>query len=156
MAELLRNGLSKDAAGDYPMCLAMTRCLSDPIINSMLQPLPKPSERAHQAPVKDTHQTNRRPARDHPYPDKGKGRGRGSNKNKHGGGKGGWKGNTSKGGPGPLPGGLYGHSQTKDKRRICYGFNLGTCSDSNCERGAHVCCQCFGKDHSFQSCPKRV
>ena len=40
-------------------------------------------------------------------------------------------------------------------RNICFGFNLGWCSNPNCMKGRHCCCKkgCFGEDHGFLSCP---
>ena len=138
MSEQLRNGLSIDATGVYPMCGALARALADPIIRSMLQPLTKQSERTYPALAKESH--HQRSARDQPYyphQDTGKGRGRAQGKGRgHGGGKGDWKGK-SKGSP-SMPGGLRGHSRTEDNKSICYGFNLGTCSDTSCQRGLHM------------------
>ncbi|CAE7264827.1 unnamed protein product [Symbiodinium sp. CCMP2592] len=38
--------------------------------------------------------------------------------------------------------------------KVCYGFNLGTCSDANCQKGDHTCCifKCGG-DHPVGKCP---
>ena len=69
--------------------------------------------------------------------------------------KGGSKGVTRQMGP-PMPRELLGQkSQTKDGRRICYGYNLGTCKNDakngGCDRGAHVCTKCEGK-HPASGC----
>ncbi|CAE7427959.1 unnamed protein product [Symbiodinium sp. CCMP2592] len=42
-----------------------------------------------------------------------------------------------------LPEGLrfHGASAWNHKgNKVCYGFNLGTCSDANCQKGDHTCC----------------
>jgi hypothetical protein len=59
-------------------------------------------------------------------------------------GKGQKGGKNKKRGPGEMPGGLEGSSVTKDGKRICYGYNLGTCSEkgAGCPRGRHVCTKC--------------
>ena len=60
-----------------------------------------------------------------------------------------------KGGP-RMPKGLMGMCSTDPSGKpICFGFNLGTCSEKGdrCPKGLHICChpKCFGK-HSLQSC----
>ena len=52
----------------------------------------------------------------------------------------------------PMPAQLRGGTPVdSDGRSICYGYNLGTCSDRNCKRGRHVCCKegCFSGSHTF-------
>jgi hypothetical protein len=48
-----------------------------------------------------------------------------------------------------MPEGLRGLcNKDPQGRRICFGFNLGTCPDTdNCSKGMHKCCKpmCFGK-----------
>ncbi|CAE7403202.1 unnamed protein product [Symbiodinium sp. CCMP2592] len=56
-----------------------------------------------------------------------------------------------------LPEGLrfQGASAWNNKgNKVCYGFNLGTCSDANCQKGDHTCCifKCGG-DHPVGKCP---
>ena len=38
--------------------------------------------------------------------------------------------------------------------KVCYGFNLGKCTDTNCQRGDHSCIifKCGG-DHPVGKCP---
>ena len=42
----------------------------------------------------------------------------------------------------------------KKRNKTCYGFNLGTCTDSNCQKGDHSCIifRCGG-DHPVGKCP---
>jgi hypothetical protein len=87
-----------------------------------------------------------------------------------GGGFGGGKGNFEKGkgkaagkkgkgdGKGPrVPAALQGMSGTDDRnQRICYGFNLKSCTAAQpgaaCDRGLHVCGKCFRADHAYIDC----
>jgi hypothetical protein len=147
MAELCRTGLSVTASGSYPMETALDAALSDPITVSLLQPLPAGSNSYR--PLKEYDSFENRQA---PWQPSGKGK------------KGKGKGKNSKGSKGfqqstqqsiRLPEGLQGSSITKNGRRICFGFNLGTCSSKDCQKGVHVCCKCFQNSHSFQSCPSK-
>ena len=54
--------------------------------------------------------------------------------------------------PQQLVGGVPKDDQGKS---ICFGYNLGSCSNANCWKGRHCCCKrgCFGEDHTFLSCP---
>lgn len=49
-----------------------------------------------------------------------------------------------------MPAALRGQNAvTNDGSRICFGWNLGTCSNqNNCPKGKHVCCRCFA-GHPF-------
>ena len=56
-----------------------------------------------------------------------------------------------------LPEGLryQGASAWSQKgNKTCYGFNLGTCADANCQKGDHSCIifRCGG-DHPVGKCP---
>ena len=64
-------------------------------------------------------------------------------------GKGGGKGPNM---PQQLAGGVPKDDQGKS---ICFGYNLGSCSNANCWNGRHCCCKrgCFGEDHTFLNCP---
>ena len=149
MSETLRNGISKKADGSYPIALALAEALVDPVVNSMLQPMVKSSQ---------SSSDNRRQA---PYIEKkGKGKGFG------GGGKGlvGSKGSGGKKGGKPpytgMPRDLQGgHAKSPQGKAICFGFNLGGCSrrktNDGCEKGQHVCCGCFAKEHAYINCPKK-
>jgi hypothetical protein len=57
----------------------------------------------------------------------------------------------------PMPAALRGHSaMTPAGNRICFSFNLGSCTAQNCPKGDHVCVKCFRK-HALptagQPCP---
>ena len=67
----------------------------------------------------------------------------------------GGKGKSSKGDWLPAPLRYAGASATNKKgNRVCYGWNLGQCSDPNCGKGDHTCIifSCGG-DHPVSQCP---
>ena len=78
---------------------------------------------------------------------------------KGGGKKGGGDGDGSARGSQRMPAGLIGGiAVTADGRRVCFGYNLGTCPESStvqpgqqCKKGFHICCKpSCGKDHTFK------
>jgi hypothetical protein len=149
VAEYCRNGVQVDASGVYPIETALDKALLDPITVSLLQPLPAgASYSSTKSPAHDD-----RPTPYHDYSkgsDFGKGR-KGRGKGKKGKGKNQYNNNSN----GPfLPKGLQGSAVSKSGKRICFGFNLGSCSSTNCQKGQHICCKCFGQ-HSFQECPSK-
>ena len=148
ISEYCRTGLAVDAAGNYPMELALDKAPLDPITVSVLQPMP--SSDSYRAIKHDFPREERQaPWKDNTSKGKkgGKG-GKGKNAGKKG-GKGGYVDRRTW-----LPDGLQGSSTNKAGKRICFNFNLGTCHDKNCNKGVHSCCKCFG-EHSFQDCPKK-
>ena len=55
---------------------------------------------------------------------------------------------------GPVPAGLPEGVSEKDGERICFGYNLGTCSEGKvgkrCQKGLHVCChKSCGAKHKY-------
>ena len=152
MSEQLRSGLSKKPDGSYPMQAALQQALADPVIQSMLQPLAKSNASQGNFGKQDRKSPNHN-RRSTPY---SKGNSKGQSKGA-GKGKGRGKGNFSGGLGGGMPKGLEGGSkQTREGKRICFGYNLGTCRTNNCEKGLHICCGCFAKEHSYQNCPSKA
>ena len=46
---------------------------------------------------------------------------------------------------------------TKTGKRICFGYNLGTCAEkgTGCNRGLHICTKCF-EVHPSITCVKEA
>lgn len=61
--------------------------------------------------------------------------------------------------PVKLPKELWGLEPMKQGKRICYGFNLGkcsnTCKDNECEKGLHVCMKCWKPGHGAVECKSK-
>ena len=131
------------------MQLAMDRARTDPVVQAMMQPLPRPAGGGQSSASEGS---------------KGKGKSKDKNKNesvkrksdvvdepKKGKGKG------SRDKFIPMPKPLVGlHARTKDNKRICFSFNLaagcdGAAPGDECSKGSHVCCKCLGP-HSCQAC----
>jgi hypothetical protein len=150
-AQLCRDGLSP-SAGKYPFEDALMLARTDPVVISILQPLPKPFQQAawqRQSPYGDDNR------RTQFSPDKGKGKdGKGKKGGRGRGPKGSGKGKEQR--DNWLPSGLKGKPRTRDGSKICYSFNLGSCqtTGSKCERGAHVCTAC-NEGHAYINCPKK-
>ena len=143
MSEYCRDGLVVDVAGTYPMERALKKALLDPITVSLLQPLPAHSHSSH------SESSGHRQA---PYLQSQSGKGSKGGPKGWRSGKGHGKGQKGKA---RLPEGLEGSSVTSKGKRICFGFNLGSCKDRNCMKGLHVCCKCGSNGHSFQQCPDK-
>ena len=146
-AQLCREGLSPKV-GKYPLEEALLQARTDPVVISILQPLPKPVQATSSwrpAPYNNATSSND-----------------GHNKGDRKGGKG-KKGYLKGNGKGKttfsqnwLPKGLKGRPTTKSGEKICYAFNLGTCHTTGpkCERGSHVCTAC-NEGHAYVNCPKK-
>jgi hypothetical protein len=145
LASHCRTGISRRADGTLPMEVHLTAALASPIISSALQPLPKLGGNRVEHGGKGNRSNDRKPNSD-PYPPKGyKGA-----KGKKGRGKG-YKGRPEE---------LAGTKTTTSKgKRICYAFNLHSCSKpvngGGCSGGQHVCCGCESADHGYSTCPKK-
>ena len=145
MGERTRAGIKAGAAG-RPCDLSFNECLECSDFLTMLQPRPYA--------VANPDNSWKWRKLDDERPAKGKGR-----KGKEAKGKGRGKGGQSDFARVPqalLALGCVGmHPQTK--QRFCYNFNLKTCNDANCTRGAHVCAikGCHQAGHAALDCPKR-
>eukprot|EP00439_Symbiodinium_sp_Y106_P018239 s11151_g2.t1 len=150
MGERTRAGIKAGAAG-RPCDLSFNECLECSEFLTMLQPRPYAVANPDNS-WKWRKLDDERPAE---RPAKGKGR-----KGKEAKGKG--KGKSSQSDFARVPQALLAlgcvgmHPQTK--QRFCYNFNLKTCSDANCTRGAHVCAVkgCHQTGHAALDCPKRT
>jgi hypothetical protein len=144
MAEHCRTGLTKDAMGVYPMAEAMKQALQDPIVLSLLQPLPRASSyaKAEKSMSNPGH-------RSEPYESKGKSKSRAKGKSKG-------KGKSRQSVPSVLRG---GSATNREGYPICFNHNISGCSEAKngerCNRGLHVCCKCFSEEHTFQTCSKK-
>lgn len=133
MADRTRAGIQPTAAG-RPLDKVLKECIFLPEVNFLVQPRPV-SKAEHgsfgfQQP-------------------KGKGKGKGKSKGK-----------VRQSTFNKMPHGLVGcYSKTAKGEPICYGFNLGKCSEKvergRCRRGLHVCCapKC-GAHHPAINCEK--
>ena len=56
--------------------------------------------------------------------------------------------------PVKVPKELWGLDPMKNKERICYGFQMGSCKQSGdkCDKGLHICMKCWKKDHGAMKC----
>ena len=142
LANETRHGLQATVNG-RPLDLVFEKCMNLPEVMHLLQPLMgKSSEsRSDDKPA---------PSRPAPYKPQSAAKGKGKSKTK------------SKGSP-KMPHVLLNggcRATTNGGDPICYGFNLGTCSNKvtsgRCDRGFHVCAlpKC-GKHHPFISCPSK-
>eukprot|EP00438_Fugacium_kawagutii_P031543 Skav209364 [mRNA] locus=scaffold1388:122952:124220:- [translate_table: standard] len=61
--------------------------------------------------------------------------------------------------PVKMPKELHGLQPMKNKKRLCFGFNLGKCdnqcTDNECERGLHLCMRCWKPGHGAVNCPQK-
>lgn len=151
MACRCRSGISRKPDGSLPVAEALEEALRDPVVMTALQPLPKSSGSGHSHRGKGSYESR---TNDMPYRPKG---GKGQKGKKGGKNRARGKGSYNL----PMPDGLSGgHAQTKDGRRICFAFNLGSCQGaqpgSSCGKGFHVCCGCEASEHSFANCPRRT
>ena len=154
--ELCTTGLAVVAAlgivpAMYPMMAAILQSRNDPIIQSMLQPLPRGHGSAQSVVL---HEKVKPGAKDHGPYGKGKGKGAGKGAGKGKGGK------QSKGKPySSLPAELEGmNATTKHGKKYCFAFNLANgCEYAKpgawCKKGLHGCMKCGGP-HAAIACPK--
>ena len=154
LAQALRGGLRPADDGGLPLTDLLATTLEKPGVQLLLMPLPtraadrpapkannkrkrSPSERPAQGGRNQSKKKQNKPTPRRPAPAPGR--------------------------PGPaMPKGLVGKAATDPHgSRICFGFNLGTCKETNvqpgqsCPRGKHVCATpgCFGP-HPTTGCTK--
>ena len=141
-----RRGLQIDSAGRYPAQDAFELARMDPLVTSLLQPLPfraqSKDEPRHKNPRVDT---------------KGKathgevGGGRASGKGGRGRG-----GKQSSGSRGVAPKELIGlNLRTKKGEPLCFAYNINGCTNAEpgqrCSKGFHICARCL-ENHSKLGC----
>ena len=138
MSDLCRSGLGRDAAGTRYAERALNIVRADPMVMTLLNPLPRATS-----------------SRPDPAP---KGKGKGGKQNLPGVKKDSpAKASKGKGkGAGKLPKALIGlNGKTSSGDPICFGFNLSGCTacaiGARCSKGVHVCAKCLG-NHSLNSC----
>ena len=161
MGEECRDGITARTNGSQPVEEALRLALLDPVIMSLLQPLPRGGggKGRNQGKANDAEEQG-----DAKKAKKGGGKG-GSGKQAAkagiaGSGAGAKAGAAKKQPWSPMPKSLIGHhAQTAAGERICFGCNLpGGCPNaqfgSKCPRGMHCCCKCLDSGHGFQTCPK--
>ena len=132
LSDLSQGSLSRPSSGERPLDPLVQKLLHDPAIAFAL--IPTVASRPPAALHPGTSSGNKRPAPEAKSVNSKKGRGK------------------SKGFDRglPLPSGLRGlNARTPEGQRICYAYNLGKCTSSNCNKGQHVCAKCFG-NHSYQ------
>ena len=156
-AKLAEQGedIRADADGKLPLDTAMQSVLQEYELLVALLPLPDNDGKGKKGKTK----TFGKQERYEPYtPGFGKGYRAGSWKG--GKGKGNSKGGKPQKGSGKsewLPKELrYQGASAWNKRgcRVCYSFQLGQCSDTNCQKGDHNCI-IFGGDHPVTQCPMK-
>ena len=137
-----RHGVQMTVKG-RPLDLVFENCMNKPEVMHLLQPL---MGKAHEGKADDRASSSRTSPYKTPSSSKGKGKSKGKNK-------------SSPKMPNVLVnGGCRATTNAGDP--ICYGFNLGTCTNKvtsgRCDRGYHVCAlpKC-GKHHPFISCPNK-
>ena len=145
-SEVCRDGITKRPGQTiYPVEGAFETCRSDPLIMSLLQPLPGASDnhrkRAGKGEGSDDGNDKKRTKtrKDQTIKVKKETAGKGSGKTK-----------------GKMPKPLIGMNfETKDGNRICFSFNISGCTDAEaggkCNKGCHVCAKCLGP-HSVKEC----
>ena len=136
MSEQCRSGLGKDASGARLVELAMVKAKQDPMVVTLLNPLPShrqpPAPKAKSAPaLVSVAKVVLKPKH------KGKGKSKGTNINR-------------------MPRALIGlHSKTAAGEHVCFDANLNGCANARpgdrCNEGWHVCCKCLGP-HSVKDC----
>jgi hypothetical protein len=146
MSDICRAGLGKDGMGVRKAELALREIRSDPLVMTLLNPLPRSSgsgapktearvpskaELATKAASAARDKARLTTKTDGTVKPKGKG-----------------KGNKTK-----MPKALIGlHAKTDDGDRVCFAYNLSGCSGgSKCEKGKHVCAKCL-QSHSLNNC----
>lgn len=141
-ARLTRGGILQRPDGTFPLENALSSARSDPMVTSILQPLPKPAVPLKRA-AREEDAYGERPGK--------AARTQSSSKTK---GKG--KGSKSTPRQAPVPKALAGlHGNTPQGDRICYNYNLSGCSlagaGASCAKGKHVCAKCF-ESHPVSQC----
>jgi hypothetical protein len=149
LAQSLRGELRPDADGDLPLTKKLKETLEKPAVQLLLTPLPGRPVDA-KPPKGATQQKQGKRSRSPSAPRRSNKQRRKQNKK-----------GSPRAGP-PMPTGLQGKAHQDDKGvRICYGYNLGTCKQSevpagqSCARGRHVCATpgCFGL-HPTSKCTR--
>ena len=162
IAEMTRTGLKRNLRGDLPVELAMIAVRMDPsFVLLTMQMAKRGGGAANQASGSDGKGDANKNDKKRKHEDKvaadqaakkarlsAKGGGKASSSSNVPGGRG--KGKSK----GPrMPMGLIGMDSSFNGKRLCFGFNLGTCSlvaeGLECKNGWHLCCRpgC-GKPHS--------
>ena len=144
LANATRHGVQATVNG-RPLDLVFEDCMNKPEVVHLLQPL---MGKSTEYKSEDKPAPNRPSPYRSPNPSKSKGKGKAQGK--------------SKGSPKMplvlLNGGCRATTNAGDA--ICYGFNLGTCTNKvnagRCDRGYHVCAlpKC-GKHHAYVNCPSK-
>ena len=142
LADATEGALKKDSAGERPLDKLLEQTMIDHEVMLHLLPLPKQIQRMDQVQTKpqfsgSSASSSKRKAQSPPIARQSKkGKGRGKDRGL------------------PLPAALRNAggslSRTPEGQRICYGYNLGTCSDSSCQKGVHACCICGKMGHSLK------
>lgn len=61
--------------------------------------------------------------------------------------------------PVKMPKELMGLQPMKNKKRLCFGFNLGHCdhtvTNGECEKGLHICMKCWKPGHGAHECKSK-
>lgn len=61
--------------------------------------------------------------------------------------------------PVKMPKELMGLQPMKNKKRLCFGFNLGNCdrtvTNGECEKGLHICMRCWKSGHGAHECKSK-
>jgi hypothetical protein len=133
LADETREGLAADGMGIRPLDKHIDTVMTDSTVRMMLMPLVHRSKAKGDGKGQKGEKEKEKEKKKQGKGGKAKGDGKGQKGGKN-----------KKRGPGEMPGGLEGSSVTKDGKRICYGFNLGTCSEkgAGCPRGRRVCTKC--------------
>ena len=135
MAELTRQGIVPDAAGNRPMDRAMASAMVHSSVTFLLMPLQSSTAAKRQTDRAPAGEGKGKKAKQASAKAKGKGKGKGD--------KGAVR---AKGVPRDgMPADLAGMSATDPQgRTLCFNFNRGTCTnvvrDHKCQRGMHGCC----------------
>ena len=140
LAELTRGGLPLGPRGELPLDLHIDRVLALPSEMWLLMPKPKTASVEKQHHTSQSKQSHHKKSPEKAKPAKGPKKDFGRKRLRV-----------------PMPAQLRGGTPTDaEGKSICYGFNLGSCSDRNCKRGRHVCCApgCFATTHNFLNHPK--
>jgi hypothetical protein len=148
LAESTRAGLRLDQTGQLPLTQLFRTCLDAPAVQLLLTNLP--GSAAHAARQSKSEPSKKRRSSPSP-PRRSNNTAAPSKKSK--------KPASRPRESFPMPTGLQGKAaQTPDGRRLCFGFNLGTCTakakaGGQCPRGWHLCANhgCFGK-HPVSKC----
>jgi hypothetical protein len=159
LARETRAGIRPTAAGTLPLVEAMDAVLATQELAMILMPLPEVHPRAaKREAVEDTGGEAKPLSKRQKKKAAAKAKAQAGHPARHEGGssgKGAGKGKSE--GSGSMPKGLLGLRGTRgDGERLCYGWNLGTCSaaagGAKCDRGWHECMKCGATGHGAHQC----